>query len=607
MPGDSTARPRSDEALAGEAIAPTPAQETAGKPSTSRSARLSGTLGRWLLAPDHERERAVGASNWVEAVFEPAALITLVALFVSGIARFGLSVVPEWDVRPIVPVAIFVSLAAVLYTRRLGRSDVRPKEWLAVLLPPLFALRFAPYLLGTGDLIDDVGWWVSDARSFFTASYVAGALLVTLAWVAALMGARDLNGLRLQAGEVARERAARTYRFDDDGWKAVDHAEPMRRLAGRVLWAGALLVFLAALGTIGVEQILSVEALIQIVTFSRPSTSLALANVIVYFAVGLLLIAEGQFVLQQTRWRLEHLAPPTGLASRWLTQSAFGVIAVILLALALPSDYALTVSQMLGLAFEGAMMLINIALGAFMLILAIITSPLRALFPPGEETAPTPQMRPPLVDSAPPGDPIPWLGLAQSLIFWVVALGIVVYCLVIIGRRLPPLGSAGGVLGGLVGVLRAFVAALAMVGRLGRRAASAVAASVTAAIVGRRSVPARPRRLRWVPLSRLSPAEIVEFYYLAVLERAARAGLPRRIGETAAEYGRRLPGQLPEVEPDLSALTTSFEEIRYGRRSVDVDLVAAVKARWQRLKLLFRGRRLGAIPRGTANGDSTDG
>ena len=164
--------------------------------------RRPGGLAALVLPPDFNRDRDVTARDWVEAVFEPAALVLLVGLFVGGVTRFLQALAPEWDSRLLVPLGLLVSLEAFLYGRRLARSTFRPREWAVLLVPPAILLKALHYVLGTADIRADVAHWLASPWSFFTLDYVVGLLLLYLAWQMTLDATLDLGYLRVQRGEI---------------------------------------------------------------------------------------------------------------------------------------------------------------------------------------------------------------------------------------------------------------------------------------------------------------------------------------------------------------------------------------------------------------------
>jgi hypothetical protein len=103
--------------------------------------------------------------------------------------------------------------------------------------------------------------------------------------------------------------------------------------------------------------------------------------------------------------------------------------------------------------------------------------------------------------------------------------------------------------------------------------------------------PGTRRRLSFFSLRRLAPRELVRYFYLSTVRRAAQAGQPRQQGQTPYEYETALGAKFAELEPDLHGLTEAFVEARYSRRPVEPDEVKAVKPLWQRIKAALRRRR----------------
>jgi hypothetical protein len=96
---------------------------------------------------------------------------------------------------------------------------------------------------------------------------------------------------------------------------------------------------------------------------------------------------------------------------------------------------------------------------------------------------------------------------------------------------------------------------------------------------------------RFPRLGALSPRQKIVFYYQALLRRGNETGLPRDKSQTPNEYAELLEHSLPTVKEDVLSLTESFCEARYSRHPVEPQDANQVKAYWERIRQVFRGRR----------------
>jgi hypothetical protein len=94
----------------------------------------------------------------------------------------------------------------------------------------------------------------------------------------------------------------------------------------------------------------------------------------------------------------------------------------------------------------------------------------------------------------------------------------------------------------------------------------------------------------WQRWQARTPQERVRRFYLALLDRAAQAGLARRPDQTPYEYATRLKPHLSEEEDALSTLTQAFVEARYSRRAFEPKEVSLLQRVWQRLRSKLRKR-----------------
>jgi hypothetical protein len=105
----------------------------------------------------------------------------------------------------------------------------------------------------------------------------------------------------------------------------------------------------------------------------------------------------------------------------------------------------------------------------------------------------------------------------------------------------------------------------------------------------------KPERLNLVNLFRRErlpgdPRGQVQFHYRRMSQRAERAGLPRRTGQTPEEYALYLEPTLtePALTGDLSGLTGLYEEARYSAHPIAEGQASEARQCSERLAIYFR-------------------
>ena len=542
-----------------------------------------------LLPPDFYPERQIDAGTWAEALFEPIALVGALVCFVLGVVAFGLAIVPEWQTRFLVILSAVVGVEAFLYSRRLTRSAFLFKEWLVLLVPPIVLVRFLPYL---DDPVASIGrdaanWW-HDPGTFFTLAFIADTIVLLFVWSIVFICTQSLNQLRVQEGEILDQTDARFKELYEDNWRSYDHSEPLRRLGQFYLWGGVILVIFAAMASIGTTQLFNAAALGQLIGFQRPSLQLALANVFLYFVLGLLLLGEAHYVRQRTIWRLDRLSVPSEVATRWVSAVIGLVLAAAVVAVILPTSYAMTLGQLVGYVVYAFVEGFAYFAAAIFYVIFLIARLFGGSSGGGEAPHPAaPPHLPPMASTPPGASP---LDTVRSLIFWVIALGILIYSLGVLWRKRGPSLARLPLARILLFPVRLILWLAGLIGRVGREVGQAVANAVPTLF---RHVPTTPPRVfRFVSLSRLGPRELVEYFYLSVCERAGQLGHPRPPGVTPLEYRTMLRESLPLVDPELDALTDAFVEARYGPHATTRSRAQAVREQWQILKVKLRRARV---------------
>ena len=555
-----------------------------------------GGWARLVAAPEFYAEREVRGLDWLEALFEPGALVAAVTLFSLGVVQLAQSALPGWHSDGLVPLCTLTALAGYFYSRRLERGQIIWREWLVLLAPLVLVARLLPYLVDPRlNLVADVLAWTADPGSFLEGGFLLRALLLLGAWWTAFVSAQDLYGIRVQRGELpdAPARTVIERAWESDRIRAIDHSGPLRRLAARFLQGGLCLILFAALTASNVRQNLSIEALGELITLRRPPSSLALLNVLAYFVVVLLLIVEAQYVRTRAIWTLDRVPVGQGVATRWAAAGGLLVVAGLSAALLAPTEGLVGLGDALAVLLALlATLAAYVTLGLYML-LWLLLYPLRWLMGGGEEGTP-PQMAmppppPPVIEGG--GGSI--LELLRSALFWLVLAAALAYSLQALWRqgalaRLWPAGArflsrlGAGVVALLLGLWRLL--------RGAARGAAEVARRFAPRIPGRGALQ-RARGVLAGALPGRDPRRIVIALYGMMLARAGQAGLERAVGQTATEYRARLREGVPAVAGEVDELTEAFLRARYSRRTIAPEDAGLARRAWEHIRRrLVRGR-----------------
>jgi len=204
---------------------------------------------------------------------------------------------------------------------------------------------------------------------------------------------------------------------------------------------------------------------------------------------------------------------------------------------------------------------------------------LSLIIPEIEPKPPEVQLPAPALGTGGTGGPQDWLQILLSALFWVTILAIAGYAVIrFVRERLGSREGQGSWWGRLLTWLRRLV-------RQWRTWRQEVQTRLGQRLARRQGVvPHIGAPGSFLSLRRLPPRELVRYFYLSTLRRAARAGQPRRPAQTPYEYEAELDKALPELEPDLSGLTGAFMTARYSPQPVQAEEAKAAKSFWQRIK-----------------------
>ena len=186
-----------------------------------------------------------------------------------------------------------------------------------------------------------------------------------------------------------------------------------------------------------------------------------------------------------------------------------------------------------------------------------------------------------------PTHPAAWLELLQNLLFWIIFIAIIFFAFrnyfnqrqgaLAALRRLPVWTLSG----------RAWQWLRSLIHRLNQSVSTTVGSGV-----------ARLRRLArrgapgFDPLiaisRRLPPRQRVLLIYLAMVRWNNHNGIYRKGSETPNEYARSLHRLIPEAEPEIKLLTSSFMEARYTRHDITGEQAETMQSAWEHFQEILK-------------------
>ncbi len=381
--------------------------------------------------------------------------------------------------------------------------------------------------------------------------------------------------LILTAWAASTTTASEFARLGEPPERDPTYVPPLEGLTKRFFLGGALL-----LATVGLTQI-EVRRLLDA---TRAPVSGPVISALIYFALGLTLLALAQHTLLGRRWQEDGVAIAAGLGGRWARFSLALMALATVVAFVLPTAYGVGLLDLLAIVVQGLLLLLTLlgfgVIGPLVWLLSALNGGTTSAVPDASAAPP-----PPPPPAPPPASGINWLDVLRWTIFAVLALALVGWLL---RGWLENRGLLRNGLGRArpLAFLRAFFVALWR--RLRGYVATIVALlpTIGRGREGRQRGAENGSRLR-LPGAR-SPREQVVRYYLSLARRAAAQGLPRRPAQTPAEYAASLQPRLPEAQQELAALTDAFVEARYSRHDVSTEGSRRARGNWERVRDALR-------------------
>ncbi len=433
--------------------------------------------------------------------------------------------------------------------------------------------------LGVERFLQDVPAWAENfSESFFNAEYIIGIFTAIAVWGLSVWYSMDLDEME---GDEALLKVA------DLGGYSSNRGGVREGMVGRFLTVGFIMVLM-----VGVMNIDLTALIVGKVSMHRSSAF----NILLYFMFGLLLLSLTHFAILRAGWAWERIPIDPQMGKRWIAYSLVTLLGVVLISFFLPTDYSLGLLETVGYVLS---VIFSFIYGLFLLILTpvfwLLGWLLRILRSEEiTELQPEQPKLPEIPESLMTG-PDPFWMLLQSILFWTVFVGVIVYAFYLYlkqNRELYPaqlierLRKVRG--------FRLLADALHWLRGRVKGFNQAVAAMVGAGIERVRAIGRRTplEALRFINPRRLSPRERVRFFYLAMVRRGSESGLERKPTQTPYEYVHKLEDELPEASDTLAGMTEAFVEARYTQHEITPEQAGWMRRWWQQIRQAFQEWRL---------------
>jgi hypothetical protein len=512
----------------------------------------------------------------------------------------GQKIFGDWNNQYLAPLAFLVSLEAMLTYQRLKKFDFfDASSWLSLgaeWLVLAVLIRVLLYWVHGWDLFQEaLSYWPEQFGAyFFDTRYLLVLGFSLVIWFISV----NLEAMFDQFSEDET-----LLRAEIDIGPSEERNELRSRLANQIILGGAVMSGLIA--WIYLDRGLPWR--------SQPQVQVGLIALLGYFIASLVLLSLTHFAILRVYWIVNKIPIADGLTRRWALLSLLIIGGLGLIALLLPTGYSMPILRLIEL-------LLSILLGIVQIIVFLLSLPvvllirwLMQIFGSQETLPEIPQLEPEAIvlTGQSPDEPTGWPSLLKAILLWGGLLVMAILAFVVYLRDHPEYlhwlkrkrlaGWLAGVWSSALVWLRGIRRTTVGIIREGWQRLRAGNPSGSLLRVGRII---NPRRL---------PArQQVQFYYLAMLRRAAEIGLPRTPSQTPQEYEARLIefvharmldqqqggeglAAQPEAERDpqvvleeLSGLTSQFHEARYSQHEISQGQVNLVRRYWERIRETLR-------------------
>jgi hypothetical protein len=510
----------------------------------------------------------------------------MMACVAVALVQLGQIFTPEWDGGFLVYFVFLITLEVMFSYRYLKneRLTYPDAEWFIYRLTEwVFILIMARAVLyarvGFGQFWTDISSGrESFLLNFFSDEYLVTIFIIFVFWLLSNIFADELSGL---------EGDEKLLKMERDSGISTERKIIRQRMVNLIFIIGSILVILTSLLRKDIQTRLG---------FSTGG-SIGIYNVLAYFLLGLVLLSLTQFSILRARWGLDKIPVNRNLVTRWGTFTFFFLFGLVVLSAMLPTGYSLNLLTVLGQLVSFLGILFSIIVAILSLPLLFIAILLSWLSGGNVDTEARQQVQQFAFEPSPTMSQVPWIEFVKSLLFWLVFLGVigfsVYYYLQVNKTQLAWLRKYSFI----QQLLSFWNWMLTQVRGINQVVVSAIESGLKRIRAGEKIVPEfRPFSI--IHPRNLTPRQRVMLFYMMMLKRGAKSGIPRADDETPYEYAYTLSSSIDDLEldeqpgVDIETVTDKFVEARYSMHHIDAEKVSVVQLAWDRVRRVLRQIRI---------------
>jgi len=470
-----------------------------------------------------------------------------------SIAQVGARLDSSWNGSYLAGLAVLVSLEALLTTRLFTDYPFLSPEWMlyrgvewVVLLIGMTLFIYAWHL--PGQLLRNLPAGGNPfSFEFINLDVVVGVVTGLVIWVLSTQYGSALFLLEYDPDRLDTER---------EGIGMLDRWQVRKQIMALIFTVGGLMIVLTAFQRVDLTEF----------RLREPAADPRRWILLVYFLLGLILLGITNFSALRSRWYIQKVPLASNLSRRWIVFSAILLSLISVMAILLPTRYAVDILALINI-------LISILAAILGFLYLLLLSPLLYLFnqllrllrPSPVESEPANPFLPFMPPPASNEPPIPWLDFLRSALFWVLLIGVISFSLYhYLDQRK---GWVDGlrkvsVAGWLINLWNWFLQGIKKANRQFTAILVEAAQKTVGYIQSRRS-----KRFSIGPAP-MTPKDRVIHTYQSMVHYNQDTGVPRQSHQTPQEYGRILQEAIPDIKPDIDAITGTFMEARYSQHAI---------------------------------------